>query len=330
MGRKRRDGARSRRWLAALALAWAAPEATAFTVDDRAHVCLGAPCGEGGVVDVAATLAAASRWSATPGGAAPGLQGGIQVSIAPGFVEGLAPASERVPELRAAVEAAFRAWETPDLRFDLGWDVEGSEGARVGSELDLFLVDSSYGPFPGTSFTGVTFYSTEQRADRMLTNGALLPGRTIVGADIFIASDRFEELLGFMIGVGLATEADRAARLTNLVMHELGHALGLDHPNEYAHANFDDDGDPMTRVVVDPLAPFAGLVVSPNLDRDTVMRGGFPPGQRALFFDALRPDDLSGRDVLYPSLVPEPGSGLLVAAGLAGLASHARRRVRKR
>jgi hypothetical protein len=78
-------------------------------------------------------------------------------------------------------------------------------------------------------------------------------------------------------------------------------------------------------VTVDPLDPFAGLGVSRNVDRDAVMSNA-PPSYEAGFFTVLRPDDLSGRDVLYPLPVPEPASGLLAAAGIAALASLRRGR----
>jgi len=102
-------------------------------------------------------------------------------------------------------------------------------------------------------------------------------------------------------------------------------ALGLGHPNQSPYANLDTDGDPSTPIVVDPARPFAGLKVSPNLDPNTIMRGGFPPDPRALLYTALRADDVSGRDVLYPSRVPEPGTAVLLALGLAGLSAGAGR-----
>ncbi len=317
---------------AVLALGMAAPPAQAFTIGPGYVRCVGAGlCDQGGVVDVLRTLSEAPRWSAAPMAVTgAGLHDGIRVSIAPGFVEGLAPTAGRVAGLRSAVESAFRAWETPALRFDLHWDEAGTEGSLAGSEIDLFLVDSAFPIFSGNSATGYTRYSTRFAADRLLANGQILPGYALVGSDIFVASDRFEFLLTLLGAGGFATEADREARLTNLVIHEVGHALGLGHPNETPWANFDTDGDPTTAIAVDPGDPFAGIGVFSEFDPGAVMRGGFPPDPRALLYTALRADDRSGRDVLYASAVPEPGTAVLVAAGLAVSAAAGRGAARAR
>lgn len=104
--------------------------------------------------------------------------------------------------------------------------------------------------------------------------------------------------------------------LEHFLMHEAGHAIGLGHPNERVWANFDSDQDPLTPVLVDPYDPASGLAVSPNVDFNAMMLGGFPPDAHWFSFTDLHPDDLAGRDVLYPSLVPEPGAAVLMLSAL--------------
>src|SRR5262245_4157350 len=94
-----------------------------------------------------ATIEVAARWSAAPHletGSA-GLHDGIQVAVEPELAEklvlavnGSVAADQAALAERAA--AAFRAWESPVLRFDVTFDGPAAESTDAGAELDVFAV----------------------------------------------------------------------------------------------------------------------------------------------------------------------------------------------
>jgi hypothetical protein len=74
-------------------------------------------------------------------------------------------------------------------------------------------------------------------------------------------------------------------------------------------------------MVIDPLDPFGDLIVSLNSDDEAIMSNRACGGTTfcsSLVFTSLRPDDVGGRDALYP--IPEPAAGALAAAALAAFA----------
>ena len=253
-------------------------------------------------VGLGSSLADAPRWSSTEISARGLADGMLSVSIEPGFATaitlavtgGTAPAD--VAAIEDAVVEAFAQWESPVLPFALTFGGAAVRGPTIGAEIDVFAVDSTDPEFAasGASF-GVTFMVWAPRADRLLTNGTTLAGNVIFGADILIAKDR-------LAAVAPSFTREEGLRVfQRLMMHELGHAVGLHHPHDGPTINFDTDTNPNNAMLVDAADPLATMMLSPNLDTLAVMNQ-IPSNLDALFNTSLRNDDRGGRDVLYPAL----------------------------
>jgi hypothetical protein len=267
----------------------------------------------------------AARWDA--GTSIPrGLAGGLQVAIDPSVANDLAVEPEDVATLEQAIENAFAMWESGVIRFEIEHDSPlAQRDPESGLEIDVFAVPASDPAFVGLEAFGRTFVEFEFEDDRLLTNGRTVRGFRILGADIFLNTTRLletQEQYGLPAGIA-------AFALTRLLAYEVGHALGLHHPNE--QRNIDYDFDPLDVELVAPADPFTGLLASQAFDGGAIMSNK-PCGPvltpcNALFYQALRPDDRLGRDVLYGVPVPEPASPWLAVAAFGALAveSSARR-----
>jgi hypothetical protein len=247
-----------------------------------------------------------ARWDAVPhattGGA--GLHDGVQVAIEPTMVEKLLTAStgavlpEDVTALRASIRAAFAGWENPVLAFTIVFDGPTARGTGVGQEIDVFSVPGSDPAFTTTgALAGVTFFVRHATPDRALTNGTTLGGLAFSRADIFLNETSIAAFSGLF-----PTREEKLAALQRLLMHEIGHAIGLGHPNELPGANLDTNGDPFDPMPIDPADPLGDLILSPNVDPDVIMSNLPATLPGALVFTTLRNDDRGGRDALYPAL----------------------------
>jgi len=275
--------------------------ASAFTIDDALT--------HGTPADPSDDLLDAARWTNVPGSlvgeGVRGLGGGIEYAIAPDlcpkllprFIDRPAPICDQV---LGAIRQAFDRWGQghPVLRFV---DVSGRIRAQIppqgvrdpwrgfGAEIDLLAFSPREYPSLGR-FGSYTAFWYVFRAP-MGTNGRVLPGNTLTSADIVLSTETCYNLDPALAGRG-------CNHFESLVLHEIGHALALDHPNEFRHRNFDSDGDPTNEIPIDCQDPTRGLRLSPNIDPNAVMNSSL--GRPEPIHPALTNDDLGGRNFLYP------------------------------
>jgi hypothetical protein len=272
------------------------------------------------------------RWSNVPGSLVDngvrGLGGGIEYAIADDFCEKMIPLFIDNPQptceqLKLIVQRAFDKWAAghPILRFvDVTGKIKpqlppaGRDPARgYGAEIDLFaIVDFASVCSPG--FAGCAKVYRLRDRWPMGTNGQELPGHTITNVDIFINA-------GFCYYQDPALkdvrhQGWRCSYFEELLMHEIGHTLGLNHPHAFPDSNWDSDDDPTNEIPIDCEDPTKGLKRSPNFDRESIM--SYTRERR----DAqLTNDDIGGRNFLYP-ICPSAAQGradlALPAAPLSG------------
>jgi hypothetical protein len=260
--------------------------------------------------DLTDDLLGAARWSNVPGSlvgsGTRGLGGGLEYSIATDFCAKLIPKFIDTPkpkcsQVRSAIRKAFNRWSLQGsaLRFtNISGQIapllpppdDAEPWAGFGAEIDLFALSSR--DHPEVSRYGALTYFYYSSSNPVGTSGLVLTGKTITSADIIFSTNACYHLSPRWRGRG-------CNHFESLMLHEIGHALALDHPNQFPQRNFvkyqNSINDIPNNYCENPIKDFQ---LSPNIDPQAVMNSSL--GQPEPVSAGLTSDDLTGLKFLYP------------------------------
>jgi hypothetical protein len=260
--------------------------------------------------DLTDDLLGAARWNNVPGSlvgsGTRGLGGGLEYAIATDFCSKLIPQFIDTPkpkcsQIRSAIRNAFNQWSRKGsaLRFT---NVSGQIAPLLppadavkpwigfGAEIDLFALSPL--DYPGVSGSGAYTAFYYLGSSLVGTNGLVITGKTITSADIVFNVEACYHLKPRLQGRG-------CNHFESLMLHEIGHALALDHPNQFPQRNFvkyqnSIHGTP-SHICQNSVADFQ---LSPNIDTQSIMNSSLGTAQPVS--SGLSTDDLDGLNFLYP------------------------------
>lgn len=253
-------------------------------------------------------LQGAARWSNVSGSVLSNVRGlgaGLEYAIAPEFCSQIIPLfpgrrPPTCPQIQTEIQKALDHWgqNHPLLKFT---NVTPSLPARLpptgtpdpwrgfGAEIDLFVLSPEVYPQVANFGAYTNFWYTNQNP--VGVQGQPLPGKTITSADIV-----FNNQTCYFLDA--QNPISGCNHFESLLIHEMGHVLSLDHPNEFPQRNFDTDNTPGNTIPIDCQQPTKNLKLSSRIDPQAIMNSSL--GEAANAQPQLSADDIGGRNFLYP------------------------------
>lgn len=228
-----------------------------------------------------------------------GFGGGVEYAIDESLCDLKFDEDVSCAEIKAAFRSALEKWSDghPILTFtdvsgklDPAFPLAALGNTGQGAEIDVFAsTPSQFPPFLNRSVHGYTMiYSRPVQAFKATNGKVISPGDgRLESADI-----RFNTATLYTLDAN--SDCRACVHFPALALHEIGHTLGIGHPDELSEYNL---SAPVTGV--DCTNPLNNLAPSSQLELSAIAIGQ-EVGTGRKWKQGLTQDDLAARDALYP------------------------------